>query len=418
MAVVLAVLLGTLGTQAIAFSDYEVEAEPAAVALAAGHLGRFVALAPAYGGSLLLSAPFGWAASVLGVGTDLGLYRALVLPALLGSAALGVALWHRRRAVGGRGAALALTLAVANPLSLRALEVGHPEEIVGGVLCVAAVLLALRDRAVAAGVLLGLAGANKPWALLAVAPVLLALQAGRWRCALTAGGVCAALLTPLVLGGSMASSTAAMATNENPIFQPWQVFWFFGDHGAPVMGALGEKVGFRSVVGWAQTVSHPAVVVVGIALGMAGVSRRRRDGALALLALVFLTRCALDTWNTVYYVVPFVFALLSHEVVARRRAPVGTLVTTVALWVAFELVHPPDVQAALFLLIAATAWTGLALAAFAPERAAALTRVGRARAARALPTLLPDRNPHLHPETSGIGGAWTDFAQAPAITGR
>ncbi|MEJ7787795.1 MAG: hypothetical protein WKF96_23580 [Solirubrobacteraceae bacterium] len=54
VAVLLALLLGLLGTQSVAFTDYEIEAEPAALALAAGDLGRFADIAPAYGGSLVL----------------------------------------------------------------------------------------------------------------------------------------------------------------------------------------------------------------------------------------------------------------------------------------------------------------------------------------------------------------------------
>ena len=60
------------------------------------------------------------------------------------AAALGVWLVaemrRRRRAPLARGVALALC--VANPLTLNALEIGHPEELLGGALCVAAVLLA------------------------------------------------------------------------------------------------------------------------------------------------------------------------------------------------------------------------------------------------------------------------------------
>ncbi len=389
VAVFLALLLGLVGTQSIAFTDYELEAEPAAVALAAGDLGRFADLAPAYGGSLVLRAPFAWAAAGLGFGDDLGLYRALVLPALLASAGLAVVLWRRMRTAGTRGAWLALALAVANPLSLRALEVGHPEEVLGGVLCVGALLLALRDRALAAGVLLGLAGANKPWALLAALPVLLTLDARRGRCALAAGIVCASVLAPLVIAGSAVQSVAAVATARTEIFQPWQVFWFFGEHAGPVMGVTGEKEDFRSAAGWAQVISHPAVVVVGLALALAWWPVRRRDGALALLALVLLTRCMLDTWNTSYYAIPFLFALLAHEVVARSRPPLGTLAVVVGLWTGFELLPTPDLGSAAFLLVAGPTWVALALASFAPERAARITRAVHYTGAKALPTLLP-----------------------------
>jgi len=405
VALILALASGLLGTQSIAFSDYEIEAEPAAVALAAGELGRFADLAPAYGGSLVLRAPFAWAAGALGFGADLGLYRALVLPALLAAGLLAVWLWRCARSTGAPGAWLALVLAGANPFSLRALEVGHPEEVVGAVLCVAALLLALRDRAVAAGVLLGLAAANKPWALLAALPVLLALEAGRGRCALLAAGVGGALMAPLLIAGSAVQSLASATENKTEIFQPWQVFWFFGEHTGPVYGLLGEKEGFRAAADWAQAISHPAVVLVGVAVALAWWPRRRRDGALALLALVMLTRCLLDTWNTDYYAVPFLLALLAHEVVARHRAPYATLVVTIALWTCFELLPTADVQAAAFLAVAGSTWIALALAAFAPELAARLSRAAHERAARRLPSLL------AQPASSA-----TAVSRSPALT--
>ena len=70
-------------------------------------------------------------------------------------------------------------LCAANPITLRALDIGHPEELLGAVLCAGAVLAALRGRATLAGVLLGLAMANKAWAVLAIGPVLLALPERR-----------------------------------------------------------------------------------------------------------------------------------------------------------------------------------------------------------------------------------------------
>ena len=72
-----------------------------------------------------------------------------------------------------------------------------------------------RDRSLLAGVLLGLAIANKEWALLAVGPVLLALApARRMRCLAAAGATAAAVLAPLILatsGGFVASTRAAAA---------------------------------------------------------------------------------------------------------------------------------------------------------------------------------------------------------------
>ena len=70
---------------------------------------------------------------------------------------------------GGRGA-----LCLVNPLTWEAIRLGHPEELLGGALCVGAVLAALRGRTLPAAVLLGLALATKQWAVIAVLPVLAA----------------------------------------------------------------------------------------------------------------------------------------------------------------------------------------------------------------------------------------------------
>ena len=120
-------------------------------------------------------------------GWSTALYRSMAAPCLAAGALLGVLLWRRAAASGTRliGCLAALVLCAGNPLTIRALEIGHPEELLGGVLCVGAALAAGARRPLAAGLLLGLAVANKPWAVLAIAPVVLMLPAGRMR-ALTA----------------------------------------------------------------------------------------------------------------------------------------------------------------------------------------------------------------------------------------
>jgi uncharacterized membrane protein len=72
-----------------------------------------------------------------------------------------------------------VALVAGNPLMLQALSIGHPEELLGAALCVGAVLAALHKRPWLAAVLLGLAVGNKAWAVLAIGPVLLALDQRR-----------------------------------------------------------------------------------------------------------------------------------------------------------------------------------------------------------------------------------------------
>lgn len=359
-----------LGLYGFGWNDYEVEALPAVNALVHGHLGRFFAVAPMYGGSLLERAPFALLPGLWG-GGQLAVYRLMAAPCLLAAAALGVWLAARIRTQGTRPLAawLALGLCVANPLTLGALELGHPDELLGAVLCVGGVLLAARGRPAWAGVALGLAFVNKEWAALAIGPVLLALPARRALCAGVAGAVAVTLLAPFAALGTsaFASGLGGAAQPGSAIFQPWQWWWFLGHHGAAVKGLFGDiKVGYRTAPGWIGTVSHPLIVALALPLTAgawrtlrrrerfagetAGKHRpggahpsdaarqrivragRRESTALLLLALLLLARCALDTWDVIYYPLPFVLALTAWESLALGRAPMLALGSTVAVW--------------------------------------------------------------------------------------
>ncbi len=370
-----------LSLYGFAWNDYDTEARPALQALAQGHVLGFLRLAPAYGGSLVERAPFALLAELWG-GGQLAVYRMVALPCLLAAAALGVYLVARMRAEGRSNLAKAVALAVcvANPITLRAFELGHPEELLGACLCVASVLLASRERPLAAGIVLGLAIANKEWALLAAGPVLLALpQGGRRAFALAgAAATAGAVLAPLVLAssGSFVTSASATAAPPSQIFQPWQIWWFFGHHGAVVHGLFGEaKAGYRVAPGWSGAVSHPSVMLCGVLLtGALWLRGRRLDPrqALLALALVLLLRCLLDTWDAVYYPLPFVLALLAWELDARpSRPPLLALASSVLVWISFQSLPghvSPDAQAALFLAwsLPLAAWMSLRL--FARER--------------------------------------------------
>jgi hypothetical protein len=313
----------------------------------------------------------------------------VALPCLLASAVLGVWLVSMMRASSrpALSRAVALGLCVANPLTLRALELGHPEELLGASLCVAAVLLASRDRLLPSALLLGLAIANKEWALLALGPVLLALPAARRiPCVVISGAVAAAVLAPLALVSSagFVASSHGVAAPPTTIFQPWQVWWFLGHHGALVHGLFGSpKPGYRIGPSWASAVSHPAILLAGLLLSVAlWLGQRRRDGptatlsernALLALALLLLVRCLLDTWDTVYYLLPFIFALLAWEVRAKRqRPPVLALSCTVLAWISFQWAPEhtsADAQAAFFLVWSLPLLVLLTMWLYAPGRA-------------------------------------------------
>jgi hypothetical protein len=377
-------IMGWLGLYGFAWNDYETEARPAFEALTHGGAIEFLRLAPAYGGSLLERAPFALLPTLWG-GGDLAVYRMVALPCLLSSAALGVWLVARMRFEGrpSLSRAVVLGLCVANPLTLQALEIGHPEELLGACMCVAAVLLASRNHPLPSAVLLGLAIANKEWALLALGPVLLALPTRRLMCLAVAGLVAAIVFAPLALvsSGGFIAGTRGLAAPPASIFQPWQVWWFLGHHGAIVHGLFGSpKVGYRIAPSWVTTSSRPLILLTGVIVSASlWLRARRRLGstllsersALLALALLLLLRCVLDTWDTDYYPLPFIFALLAWEVGgATTRPPVLTLGSTVLVWLTFQWspAHiSPDAQAALFLAWSLPLVGLLALALYNPH---------------------------------------------------
>lgn len=388
-AVAAGVVLAWQGLIGPDFTDYQLEAEPAIDALRAGDLGGFLARLPAYGGSLILRAPFVLAGELAGGGATAA-FRLAALPCLLAAAAFGVALFARQaRPV---DAWLTLVVATANPVTLRALEVGHPEELLGGVLCAAAVLVALRGRPGWAGVLLGLAIGNKAWGVLAVGPVLVALQgpAARRAALAAAGAVAAVLVVPGLLAAPYAAATPTGTTGA--IFQPWQAWWFLGDPDVVVRDMVGGvKEGYRGAPAWLSPIPRPLIVLLAVPLTVMVALRPRRApaDALLLLALLLFLRCLLDPWNTTYYVLPAILALLAWEAVD-GRPPFGALMLTALTMVTTDVLVTrvsPDVQAAAYLAWAAPVAGLLALRLFAPRRAHALGGRLRTAAERHAPSL-------------------------------
>ena len=396
-----ALLFATAGVWAMSFvalygfgwNDYSVEVAPAYGALTSGHVWTFLQLAPAYGGSLELRAPFALLPGLWGGGQD-AVYQSVSIACLIAAAVLGIWMLGRMRALGHDrlARATAMAVCVANPVTLYALQLGHAEELLGAVLCVAAVLAAQNGRVGWSGVLLGLAIANKQWALLAVGPVLVALPAHRGRALLYAGAIAAAfyvpLLLPSIVGGSGAGAGSAgpavAQTGGGTIFQPWQLWWFLGSHGHTVVGSFGVvKPGYRTPPGWIGNIPHPLIVALAVPATALAWLRGRRD-ALLLLAFLFALRFALDTWDTVYYPLPFIVALLAWEIEHRRRSPVLALIASVTVWLVF-IVAPEhigaDAQAALFTILAVPTLVALATAVYAPVHGWTLRR------AHALPVL-------------------------------
>jgi hypothetical protein len=373
-------VLAWAGLTSFAWNDYDNEVSGALAMLIAGDVAGFLGALPAYGGSLVLRAPFAGATALLG-GGELAVYRAISIPCLVAGAWLAVVLVRR---MGERGRsdgvrALVLGLCVANPVTLRALEIGHPEELLAGALAVGAVLAARDRRTLLAAVLLGLAIATKAWAVLAIGPVLLALPARRALALAIAGAVVAAVLAPIALAGSHGTLVAGASTTGQ-YFQPWQLFWWLGDSGQVVIGGNGlpKPNGWRASPQWLSPLTHPLIagLVVPLSLLWARVrgAAPRIDGEqlLALLALLLLARCVLDPWNTVYYALPFLLALLAWEALQRpERPPVLALAATVLVWVTFQSAPgwlSPDMQSVCFLAWSLPLAGWLARECFAPAR--------------------------------------------------
>jgi hypothetical protein len=381
-------IVSWLGLTDWAWNDYDREARPAFDALVGGHLMQFLHLVPAYGGSLVLRAPFVLVPRLWG-GGELAIFRASAAPALIASAILAVWLVARLRTRGSARVATWTTvvLVAANPITVLALESGHPEELLGAVLCAAAVLVAMADRPHWAGILLGLAIANQEWAVLAAGPVLIALPERRIRALMTAAAVTVLVLLPLVTAGGFVGQVRSAAAPDGSIFSPWQVWWFLGPH-LHVIPA-GTPWAVRADPTWLATLAHPVIVAVGIPLTLLCVWLRRRGAARPaqegplLLVLVLLVRCALDPWDNWYYPLPFLIALVTWETLALGRPPVLGLLASAAAWALFQWAVPShgfsaDDQFWFFLAFTLPAVIALAVALYAPELTARL-RIGPAR---------------------------------------
>jgi len=372
-------LLAWLGLQDFAFSDYDTELSAAFRALIAGDYSSFVGQLPAYGGSAILRAPFAVAVATLG-GGELAVYRAVSIPGIVALAVLALVLARLMVGLGAKRGTILIVVALCacNPIALRALVLGHPEELMGAAFVVGAILAAARDRPLLAGVLLGLAVGSKAWAVLAVGPVVLALPRRRLAALGLAGAVAALLLVPLAFGG-VAVQAAHGAGQTGTIFNPWQIWWPLGD--VVNIGYNGmPKAGARFAPAWLSPLSHPLIAALVVPASLAwwrlrGRGRRAPAPApapeqlLALLALLLLARCILDPWNNVYYELPFLVALLAWEALCRPwQPPVLTLGATIATWVTFYTLdgQDPNLLFALYLLWALPLAGWLARTCFAP----------------------------------------------------
>jgi hypothetical protein len=323
--------------------DYAMDAGPPIQALLHGDLARAAAEQPLMGSfSILLRLPFAALAS-LGDGSVLLTYRlgAIPLVFIAGLLALWVAREMGRRGQSDSSRLALVAIVLVGPVTFFALDEGHPEELLTASLCIGGVLAATRGRPLPAAVLLGLALATKPWALVAVPPVLLAAGAARMKIAGVALAIAAVLTLPLLAANPSGFSRTASAAQgvglakHGPIeARPYTIWRPFAD---PSTTETHRTSGTRELLDYElpsvfARASHAAIVLLPIVLALLLWRRRpgvAREDALLLLAFCLLLRCLLDPIDAPYYHLPFIFALAVWEGLRLRGLPVVSILVSV-----------------------------------------------------------------------------------------
>jgi hypothetical protein len=309
---------------------------PAMNALLDGRFGAFFADLPVNGagGSVLLRAPFALIGKEL-VGGQLAIYRFGTLACLLALGALGLWLAQGmyRRGASPLTCVGVVALYACTPALLEAVFYGHPEEPLGAVLCIAAVLLAGAGRPQLAGALLGAAVINKAWGVLALGPVLLCVAPGqRTRVILPAGAIVGAWLLSGALIDPSRLWLSVTATENSLVAHPQDLWW-------PLAHTVGLYPRPPAIIG-----AHARQLALALALASAAALalRARRAGApvgvercLALLAFGFALRCLLEPSPHDYYLLPFVVALGAWELYARGSVSIS-LVAAILLALDFR----------------------------------------------------------------------------------
>jgi hypothetical protein len=326
---VVAVISAWLAWRAHTGPDYIIDAGPPIDALIHGRIHDFLSARPAMGPfSLVLRAPF----AALSRLTDSGGpahnfdadYRFGVFPCVFAAGLLGMALADILKR-GGRSTVeqwLALLLCMVNPVSARALALGHPEEILGGTLLAAGLLAAIAGYSARMTVSLALALLTKQWALFGLLPAAIVLGWQRLRRPLAVGGlICLAVVVPVLVAdpGTLLDANVAQLDIKYEAVQPASIWWPFTE---PVY--IPGRTGYHALPDYLRYGARPLILAVGLLLPLVFARRVResvRTRALPLLALVLLVRCFLDPVNNGYYHVPFFLALLAADALAGSILP-------------------------------------------------------------------------------------------------
>jgi hypothetical protein len=342
----LAIVCGLVGLGAVvrlalaapSAGDYSVaaavdgdNAAPAINALIHGHLSLLASHQPLMGlGSIILRAPFAGLAAVLGAGHQLtyavGAVACLIPAVLLVTWMIVRPQTTRRQRVAGTVAA---AIVLIGPASAQAVHIGHPEEVLAAALSTAAVLAALRSRTTLTWILLGLAVGTKPWAILAVPAVLLALPKRRLATAVRAGALALLLSSILPLADPTAFAHASASVGGLTFADPFSAWWPLGSPSSGAGHTAFSPTGHRLPLG----ISRSSAAGFGLVIILASLwlyasrrdERKSSAGALALLAVCGLARCVTDPDPLQYNYVAVLIPLAAWEVVALGRLPVATV---------------------------------------------------------------------------------------------
>lgn len=365
-------------------------AGPAVDALLHGDLAGYVAHQPAIGlTSLVLRLPFAALASLLG-GGGLLTYRLGALACLLslGLFAAWLAADRRSPTVGRLPGLAAAALLLLSPAVRDAVQSGHPEDVLAGVLATSAVLAAVSGHARWAAVMLGLAIGTKPWAVIAVAPVLVPVPGRRVRTLIMAGGLALFLTAVAPLADPAAFARSLHGEGTNHLVNALSFWWPVS---SPVHLASGLHASARALpFGMGRSAASVVGLVLALmvlAIGWASVRRRRGTcDVLALLALLGVLRCAIDSTHLEYYYLVALIPLVVWEAVRLGRPPLISALATVAVGlIPTAAGHlAPAVLSAMSIVGTVALGSYLAYHAFAaaprhPRRGAAMGSVGPSR---------------------------------------
>jgi len=250
-------------------------------------------------------------------------------------------------------------LVAINPITVDALHMGHPEEVLGGALALLAVVCAARGRWVLAAVALGLAIGTKQWALLAVLPTLLVAPShARRRMAAVAAaiGIVLAVAAPMADWHDYREKAHTLGlTRTVSHYSAWTAV----SRPADIVVPGDQPVTIQRLPRGLSRADISLLIPVVCTILVLAFSWRRRwrlteEDAVALLAISFLLRVTLDSTVLLYYFAPMVLALAWWEV-RRRGIPLGTAAASVVIWQLFRESHALPDAVSLMLYIGASA---------------------------------------------------------------